>query len=270
LMISIAPYMMAAMNSNTQVIIHTFVLGLAFGTQFFSPVVSTKLTGVGFFKLGTSIVLTSLIFGLGVDNFMEPGLTSIEYSCYGFLILSNLLTYIFHKDQKSIPMWVLYGLQVLVFCVLAFEVFAFDPIWILFFFMSAILIGISNFSMLLGHYYLVVPKLSEEPLIYCLNIMWVSFFLKIVSSLAVIFSYGLPYLSEGSVLGDGFTYNWLFISMRYAWGFVAPVILSFFTYRLCRLRSIQSATGVLYIVEFFVIVGELISIYLMAKHGLPL
>jgi hypothetical protein len=75
---------------------------------------------------------------------------------------------------------------------------------------------------------------------------------------------------EGTALGDGYMYNWLFVSMRYLWGFVAPVILSFFTFRLCRLRSIQSATGVLYIVEFFVIVGELISVYLMIKHGLPL
>lgn len=65
-------------------------------------------------------------------------------------------------------------------------------------------------------------------------------------------------------------YNWVFISMRYLWGYVAPLILSFFTYKLCRLRSLQSATGVLYIVEFFVIVGELISVYLMAKHGLAL
>jgi hypothetical protein len=77
-------------------------------------------------------------------------------------------------------------------------------------------------------------------------------------------------LQEGTNLGDGYTFNWLFISMRYLWGYAAPLILSFFTFKLCKLRSLQSATGVLYIVEFFVIVGELISVYLMAKHGLAL
>jgi hypothetical protein len=258
------------MNSNTQIITHFFLLSLAFGTQLLSPVVSTRLTGVGFYKLGTSIVLASLVLALGVDYFMLPGIGQVEWICYGLLIGTNVITSIFHKDQKSLLMWGIYILQVITFCALSFHVFAFDPIWIMFFFMSMILLGISNFSMLLGHYYLVVPKLSEEPLIYCLYIFWVSFFLKIISSLAVIFSFGAPYLVEGTVLGDGYMYNWLFVSMRYLWGFLAPVILSFFTFRLCKIRSLQSATGVLYIVEFFVIVGELISVYLMAKHGLPL
>lgn len=258
------------MNSMTQIVAHFFLFGLAYGTQLFSPVVNTKLTGVGFYKLGTSIVLASLVLALGIDYFMDPSLTQLELACYGFLIFSNTVTYVFHKDLKTWLMWLLYAFQVTIFGVLAFNIFAFNPLWIMFFFLSMTLLGISNFSMILGHYYLVVPKLSEEPLIYCLYIFWTALFLKMISSLAIIFSLGLPYLEEGTLLGDGYVYNWLFISMRYLWGYIAPLVLSFFTFRLCRMRSIQSATGVLYIVEFFVIVGELISIYLMGKHGLPL
>ncbi len=257
-------------NSITQVITHFFLFSLAFGTQLFGPIVSTKLTGVGFYKLGTSIVLACLVLGLGVDFYMVPAVSTVELICYCFLIGTNIITSIFHRDEKTFVMWMIYVLQLVAFIVLSFHVFTFNPLWILFFCMSMVLLGISNFSMLLGHYYLVVPKLSEEPLIYCLYIFWISFFLKIISSLAVIFSFGLPYLAEGTDLGDGYMYNWLFVTMRYLWGYAAPLILSFFTFRLCKLRSIQSATGVLYIVEFFVIVGELISVYLMAKHGLPL
>jgi hypothetical protein len=269
-MISIARYIVSSMNSITQIITHFFLFSLAFGTQLFAPVVSTKLTGVGFYKLGTSIVLASLVLALGVDHFMQPGIAPIEWWCYGILIVTNAITYIFHKDHKSWMMWALYVIQIVTFSVLTFNIFSFDPVWIMFFFLSMILLGISNFSMILGHYYLVVPKLSEEPLIYCLYIFWVAFFIKLISSLAVIFSFGMPYLAEGTLLGDGYMYNWLFISMRYLWGYLAPLVLSLFTFKLCKLRSTQSATGVLYIVEFFVIVGELISIYLMAKHGLPL
>jgi hypothetical protein len=258
------------MNSITQIIIHFFLLSLAFGTQLYSPVVSTRLTGVGFYKLGTSIVLSCLVLALGLDYFMAPSLTVIEWWCYGILIVSNIATSFLHRDVKTPLMWGIYILQIITFSVLIFNVMVFDPVWIIFFFMSMTLLGISNFSMLLGHYYLVVPKLSEEPLIYCLYIVWICFFLKIISSLAIFFSIGKPYFSEGTLLGDGYMYNWLFLSMRYLWGFVAPVVLSLFTFKLCKLRSIQSATGVLYIVEFFVIVGELISVYLMAKHGLPL
>jgi hypothetical protein len=258
------------MNSITQIITHFFLLSLAFGTQLLSPVVSTKLTGVGFYKLGTSIVLACLVLAAGVDYFMAPGVSSVEWICYGILITTNVISSILHKDDKNLFMWGIYILQVITFSVLSFHIFNFDPVWIMFFFVSMMLLGISNFAMILGHYYLVVPKLSVEPLIYCLYIMWVVFFLKIISSLAIIFSIGQSYLVEGTALGDGYMYNWLFVSMRYLWGFVAPLILSFFTFKLCKLRSTQSATGVLYIVEFFVIVGELISVYLMAKHGLPL
>lgn len=258
------------MNSITQIVIFYFLLSLAFGTQLFSPVVNTKLTGVGFYKLGTSIVIASLILALGVDYFMNPAIGQTEWLCYAILISSNVLTSILHKDQKTFLMWGIYLLQVVTFCILGFHVFSFEPNWIMTFFMSMSLLGISNFSMLLGHYYLVVPKLSEEPLIYCLYIFWMVIFLKIISSLSVILSIGRPFLEEGTALGDGFMYNWLFISMRYLWGYLAPLILSFFTFRLCKMRSIQSATGVLYIVEFFVIVGELISTYIMAKYGLSL
>lgn len=258
------------MNSNTQTIAHFFLLSVAFGSQLFAPVVSTKLTGVGFYKLTTSIVMSALVLAFGVDFFMSPELSLNESLCYGILFITNALGFAMHRDEKSILMWVLYVVQVITFSTLTFLTFQYSPIWITFFISSMLLFGISNFSMLLGHYYLVVPKLSEEPLIYCLNIMWTILFFKVFSSLAVVFSDGMTYLTEGTTLGDGYVYNWLFISMRYLWGYVAPLILSLFTFKLCRLRSIQSATGVLYIVEFFVIVGELISVYLMAKHGLPL
>lgn len=257
-------------NSITQIITHTFLLSLAFGTQLMSPIVNTRLTGVGFYKLGNSIVLMSLVLAFGAAFFMQPELDSLSYLCFGILIITNSLTSIFHRDQKTWMMWGLYLVQVLTFLVLIFHTYLAQPSWLMFFFYSSLLLSMSNFAMILGHYYLVVPKLSEEPLIYCLYIFWAIFFLKLMSSLTVLFTTAAPYLVEGNQLGDGYTFNWLFISMRYLWGYAAPLILSFFTFRLCKLRSIQSATGVLYIVEFFVIVGELISIYLMAKHGLAL
>jgi len=257
-------------NSVTQIITHSFLLALAFGTQLLSPVVSTKLTGVGFYKLGTSIVLASLVLVFGVSYYMSPNLDCVSYICFGILIASNVVTFAFHRDEKSWVMWGFYILQIVTFIYLIFHLYLPNSSWIMFFFYSALLLGVSNFSMILGHYYLVVPKLSEEPLIYCMYILWAVMFLKIVASVTVLLTTATPYLIEGNQLGDGYTFNWLFISMRYLWGYAAPLILSFFTYKLCKLRSLQSATGVLYIIEFFVIVGELISIYLMAKHGLAL
>ncbi len=257
-------------NSITQITSHFFLFSFAFGTQLFSPLVDSKLTGVGFYKLGIAIVISTLVFALGIDFFMSPSLSSLEVGLYFGLIFLNGITYVFHKDKKSWPMWISYIFQVLLFFYLSFLIFNFNPIWISFFALSMTYLGISNFAMILGHYYLVVPKLSEEPLIYCLNLFWIVIFLKLMHSLSNLWMIAPSYLVEGTTLGDGYLYNWLFIIMRYVWGYLAPLVLSFFTYRLCKIRSIQSATGVLYIVEFFVIVGELISVYLMSKHGINL
>lgn len=278
--------------TTTQSVIYFFLLSLGFGTQMFSPVVDTKLTGVGFYKLGSAIVLGCLILAVGIHFFSEPvdsfthslfiqdllgshnkaeALKTAVTGIFLTVIGSHILTYFFHKDVKSWSMWGAYGLQMILMTTLIFITSwenDFSSNFLPYFFLSSALLGISHYAMLLGHYYLVVPKLSEEPLIYCLNIFWIVIFLKIVSTLSLYLGPGIPYLTEGSSLGDGYMYNWLFVSMRFLWGFVAPLILSFFTYRLCRMRSIQSATGVLYIIEFFVIVGELISLYLKLKHQL--
>ncbi len=78
----------------------------------------------------------------------------------------------------------------------------------------------------------------------------------------------LPFMEEGTSLGDGYIFNTLVIVMRWLWGYLAIGVLSWFAWRLCKMRSIQSATGVLYIMVFFVFVGELLSIYLYFKNGL--
>lgn len=257
-------------NSITQYVAHLLLFSLAMGTQLYSPIVSTKLTGPGFYRLGAGIVLGSLLCSMGLDYFMAPAMNASEYLCYLFLIASNIFTYAFHQDEKTPLMWGLYALQLVAFSALAY--FSFGATLALVMFISTMLFfGISNFAMILGHYYLVVPKLSERPLIVCLYFYWATLLIKIILSvIGVNKAIALGFFDEGTVAGDGYLFNWIFFIMRYLWGGAAPLILSYFTYRLCRMRSIQSATGVLYIMEFFVIVGEMIAAYLFFKFGFVL
>jgi len=78
------------------------------------------------------------------------------------------------------------------------------------------------------------------------------------------------FLSPGTDLGGGYMFNWIMVSMRYLWGYLAIVILNIFAYKLVKMRSIQSATGILYVMVFFIFVGEMTSSYLFYKHGLAL
>ncbi|SVC87867.1 uncharacterized protein METZ01_LOCUS340721, partial [marine metagenome] len=49
----------------------------------------------------------------------------------------------------------------------------------------------------------------------------------------------------------------------------APIGLAWMTWKTVELRSIQSATGILYAAVVFVLFGETISIYLSLATGQP-
>jgi hypothetical protein len=52
-------------------------------------------------------------------------------------------------------------------------------------------------------------------------------------------------------------------------GLIGPVVLAYMTWETAKLRSTQSATGILYVDLFMVIVGELVAKYLLLSASLP-
>jgi hypothetical protein len=250
-------------------LLNQFLLSLSLGTAAFSWIASPRLTGAGFMRLvtGHGVIFLSLLIGLSWALFGAPH--SLWLAFEGISLISLVLQWKMHPDQRTKTMWGLFILQ-LAFTVILFLAFAGKrPAQFTFLFSSALLLGVTHYSMLLGHYYLVVPKLTERPLLICLKIFWIFLIGKLIFSAYYTWQ-AWAYLSEGSVLGDGFIFNWLVISMRWLWGYGALLVLSYFAWKLCRMRSIQSATGVLYIMVFFVFIGELLSAYLYFKHGLAI
>jgi hypothetical protein len=51
-------------------------------------------------------------------------------------------------------------------------------------------------------------------------------------------------------------------------GLIGPVVLAYMTWETAKLRSTQSATGILYVDLFMVIVGELVAKYLLLTTAL--
>lgn len=134
---------------------------------------------------------------------------------------------------------------------------------------SALYLGIITYAMILGHYYLVVPKLTVRPLIKSVVILWALMFLKVASSCFELYE-KWAFFTEGTRLGAGFSFNWLLLSMRWLWGYVVIAIMSYFVWKLVRMRSTQSATGIFYAMTFFVLVGELTAAYMFLSYGLLL
>lgn len=248
-----------------------FLLALSLGTALFSWIADPKLTGAGFIRLIVGHGFIFLALAIAVGWLFNGAPNSLWLAVEGVLLLILGVQWRIHPDGKTPAMWALYLLQV----VLTFFVFngvsleGDETRWgaYLFLLSSAFFLGITHYAMLLGHYYLVVPKLTEKPLLVSMKVFWIIMLAKLILS-GIATWQASDYLAEGTTLGDGYTFNWLLVSMRWLWGYGALAVLSWFAWRLCRMRSIQSATGVLYIMVFFVFIGELLSAYLFLKHGL--
>ncbi len=249
-----------------------FFLVVALGTGLFSFLVDSKMTGAGFVRLITGVCAGSAALALIVILTKPFDKDLLIYSLLSLTCMG--LIYKFHKDDKNLVMLGLWILQNIFLAKLIYEYILVNPAsearleWSLIFLATSVIyFGIVNYAMILGHYYLVVPKLSEKPLVISMKITWVILLIKLAFSLYVTYQ-ASDFFEENTNLGSGYMFNWIMLSMRYLWGYVAVGILSYFAWRLSKIRSTQSATGVMYVMVFFMIVGEIISLYLYQQFGL--
>jgi hypothetical protein len=243
-----------------------FLIAIAMGTYFFSFITPSHLTGAGFIRLIITVSLGAIVSS-GAILATQGSLTSLLIGLYILNIILLTLTYKFHQDQKSKLMSVLSIAQNISFVALSYYFVQGNLNHFLYLLLTSFFIGICNYCMILGHYYLVVPKLSEWPLLRSLKIFWLFIGLKAIVSVWAYFQEPTFFIS-GSAEGAGYMFNWVLLLMRVFWGYVALGICSFFAFKLCKMRSIQSATGVFYIMVFFILVGEIISGYLFHQYGL--
>ncbi len=238
-----------------------FLIYIGLGLVFFFPAVSLKETGVGFGKLILSVCFGSILTAVLIWTISSLEVPSFSLlSVLGgasFLIVLNY----FLLDKTQEPR----GINTIIFIIFGFlsllAVIFYKQLSVesLFIFLSFLFVGCTTFAMLLGHYYLVVPKLSERPLIILHYLLWGIMGAKALLS---IYSY------FGIESGQTDMWDMVYISMRVLWGYLAIGVLSYFSFRLSKMRSTQSATGVLYVIVFFMIVGELASYYLYNSKGL--
>lgn len=245
-----------------------FLISLALSYNLFSPLASSKLTGNGFIKLISNLSIGSLVIYLITTLVNGAHFSSFEVLAGAISAVLFILTTLFHKDDKSIFMWAIYLVINILLITLIYNFFAQSDLKsFLFLISSAFLTGIITYAMTLGHWYLVVPKLSEKPLVKAALVTWLVLAVKIIWS-AYTTSKSMEFFELGTTLGSGYAFNWVMLLMRVLFGYVVILGMSYFNWRLVRMRSIQSSTGVLYAMTFFVFIGELISSFLFFYYGL--
>lgn len=115
---------------------------------------------------------------------------------------------------------------------------------------SSAVLGLATTAMLVGHWYLIAPTMAIDPLIRLIAALAGAVGLRMLTALA-----DMSLILTGDATLDSL--GWLWLALRWVVGFAGLGILTVLAWRTARIRSTQSATGILYVVTIFAFFGEL-------------
>jgi hypothetical protein len=136
---------------------------------------------------------------------------------------------------------------------------------------SVALLGGACGAMVLGHWYLIVPSLDVAHLQSIVRLHIGSTVVRIVVVAAAVmiaivtWEPGVPNFERYMFSVDG-----IFFWQRVLFGLGGPAVLSYLTWETAKIQATQSATGILYVDFFTVIVGEVLAKYLLLSTKVPL
>ncbi len=130
---------------------------------------------------------------------------------------------------------------------------------------GALAVGAVSMGMILGHWYLVTPRLPEQPL----REMTLFLLLALAfQALLLIPSLILPRESIANAVDTPIGLN-PFFWLRVGGGLAFPFALSYMAFDSSRVRAMQSATGLLYIAMALVLSGEVLAKGLLFTTAVP-
>ena len=137
---------------------------------------------------------------------------------------------------------------------------------------SAAMLGGACTAMILGHWYLVIPSLQVSHLQSIVKVHIASMLARVVVVGAAVWfaiaswqaESGVPSFRHYIMSVDG-----IFFWQRILFGLAGPAVLSYLTWETAKIRSTQSATGILYVDFFTVVVGEVLAKYIVLATHVP-
>jgi len=259
-----------------------FFLQMAAGVCFSLLLFRSDALGKGFYILNTVLAIVALAVAL-LFQFSQPtpaGDTIRLTATAGlvFLIIAAIL------QTRQIRQWatpLFIGFLLTTFA-LSTEVrniaphvltqpMAEDALRILTCLIGGFLLGASIVGMNLGHWYLIAKGLSFEVL-ESASKMFLIFVLARIILLAVTIGafYFLPGPGRSALqmlwAPDGYL---IFFLMRILWGLAGPLVLGVLVFRCVEIRSNTSATGLMYVIVVFLLIGELLANYVTVLSAIP-
>ncbi len=125
--------------------------------------------------------------------------------------------------------------------------------------------------MILGHWYLVIPAMQVSHLQSMVKVHIAATVVRIAVVLAAVL---VAIATWEPGLGPSFRHyifsvSGVFFWQRILFGLGGPALLSWLTWETAKIRSTQSATGILYVDFFTVVVGEVLAKYLLLATRVP-
>lgn len=136
---------------------------------------------------------------------------------------------------------------------------------------SAALLGGACTAMVLGHWYLILPSMQVSHLQSIVKVHIISMIVRVAVVAAAVF---LAIVTWQPGLGPSFRHyitsvGGIFFWQRVLFGLAGPAVLSYLTWETAKIRSTQSATGILYVDFFTIVVGEVLAKYLLLATRVP-
>jgi hypothetical protein len=133
------------------------------------------------------------------------------------------------------------------------------------------LLGSVMLTMVFGHWYLVVPRLSIDPLKRLTKVLIAAIAIRaitIVASLAVLqLKQSIPL---AAVLRELAIQQGIFFWPRLIFGVLVPIVLAAMIWSTVKIRHTQAATGLLYLAVVALLFGEFFSKFLLFAVNIPL
>jgi hypothetical protein len=126
--------------------------------------------------------------------------------------------------------------------------------------------GGSLAAVVLAHWYLVTPRISERPLVLATRLLFSAILVQLLL-FGTWVSTGVPGGEPFAALGGP---NAIFVWLRLVVGLIFPLVLVWMAWRTALTRSMESATGLLYIELALVMASTIVAAGLAVGEGLLL
>jgi hypothetical protein len=122
---------------------------------------------------------------------------------------------------------------------------------------SALLMGSTLVTMVLGHHYLVLPKLSFDPLKRLTRFFIFALVFRLALTLFFLGTHWDLWFSTMEMSVNTYLLkNIHLLSLRFVAGLLVPSVLAYMIWDCVKRHSNQSATGILYVACFLTMMGE--------------